>query len=104
MDTKIRSFIKAYSWRICGSCITFCISYAVTGKVVTSSTISGTELLVKPFFYWLHERGWTRVKWGKHVQDKEVCKLRPESIQSSGRYSSFCVLRKLWASVSTHSF
>jgi len=72
-DSKFRSFIKAYSWRICGSCITFCISYMITGKVIVSSTISGTELLIKPFFYWLHERIWTKIDWGKYVSCKKMC-------------------------------
>ena len=65
-ESKFRSFVKAYSWRCCGSCITFCISYIVTGKVVVSGTISASEMVIKPFFYWLHERGWQKIKWGKN--------------------------------------
>lgn len=63
-ESRWRSIVKAYSWRFCGSCITFCISYMVTRRVIISGTISGTELLIKPFFYWCHERGWNKVKWG----------------------------------------
>lgn len=60
-----RSAAKAYCWRCCGSTITFCIAFAVTGRFVTSGLISGTELVVKPLFYWLHERAWAYVDWGR---------------------------------------
>lgn len=63
-ETALRSFVKAYSYRFCGSLTTVIISYAITGHSVISLTIGATELVIKPFIYWLHERGWSRIRWG----------------------------------------
>lgn len=64
-DTIWRSVVKAYSYRVCGSLTTFVISFIVTGSVVISATIGFTEMLLKPFIYWLHERVWNKIRWGK---------------------------------------
>ena len=66
-ESTVRSVVKAYSYRLCGSTVTVIISYLVTGKFVVSMTIGATELIVKPFVYWCHERLWNTVKWGKNV-------------------------------------
>lgn len=64
-DRAIRSLVKAYSYRLCGTATTIVISYLVTGKIVVSLTIGASEIVVKPFVYWLHERVWNKVTWGK---------------------------------------
>lgn len=64
-ETPFRSLIKAYSYRCCGTLTTIVISYTITGKIVVSLAIGFTEMVVKPFIYWAHERIWSRVKWGK---------------------------------------
>jgi uncharacterized membrane protein len=64
-ETALRSFVKAYSYRCCGTMTTIVISYVITGSVVISLGIGATEMIVKPFIYWCHERVWSRVKWGR---------------------------------------
>lgn len=64
-ETALRSFVKAYSYRICGTLTTIVISFVVTGKIVVSLAIGATELVIKPFVYWCHERVWSRIKWGR---------------------------------------
>lgn len=66
-DTRYRSIIKAYSYRICGSLTTMVISYIVTGKIVVSLTIGASELVIKPFVYWMHERVWNQIKFGRKM-------------------------------------
>lgn len=66
MESRLRSMVKAYSYRLCGTLTTIVISYLVTGGVVISLTIGATELLIKPFIYWLHERIWNKIKWQKN--------------------------------------
>lgn len=63
-ESGLRSLVKAYSYRLCGTTTTVIISYIVTGKVVVSLTIGATEIGVKPFIYWCHERVWNKIKWG----------------------------------------
>ena len=64
-DTPLRSLVKAYSYRCCGTMTTMIISYIVTGKIIVSLAIGGTEMVVKPLVYWCHERVWNKVSWGK---------------------------------------
>jgi bifunctional enzyme CysN/CysC/sulfate adenylyltransferase subunit 1 len=64
-ETALRSFAKAYSYRCCGTLTTIIISYIITGNFVISLGIGATEMVIKLFIYWLHERVWSRIKWGR---------------------------------------
>ena len=64
-ETAVRSLVKAYSYRCCGTLTTIVISYVITGQFILSLGIGATEMVIKPFIYWLHERVWSRVKWGR---------------------------------------
>ena len=64
-ETGLRSLVKAYSYRMCGTTTTVIISYIVTGKVVVSLAIGATEIIIKPLVYWLHERLWNKISWGR---------------------------------------
>jgi uncharacterized membrane protein len=65
MDSSVRSLAKAVSWRITGSIDTFIISWIITGEALIASGIAFTELLTKIILYWIHERVWNKVSWGK---------------------------------------
>jgi uncharacterized membrane protein len=64
-ETALRSFVKAYSYRCCGTLTTIVISYIISGSFIISLGIGATEMVIKPFIYWLHERVWSRIKWGR---------------------------------------
>ena len=66
-ESATRSLVKAYSYRCCGTLTTIVISYCITGKLVVSLGIGAVEMIVKPFVYWMHERVWSRIKWGRQV-------------------------------------
>jgi uncharacterized membrane protein len=55
-NSRMRSLAKAVSWRVVGSLDTFILSMIVTG--------SG-KAVTKIVLYYLHERGWRRVRWGR---------------------------------------
>ena len=59
-----RSFAKAFSWRAIASTDTFLISWLITGKLTWAGTITLLEILTKTLLYYLHERGWNKIKWG----------------------------------------
>jgi uncharacterized membrane protein len=63
--TKSRSAIKAITWRIIGTADTFIISWAITKEPVTAGVIAGFEVFTKTIFYYFHERGWNKIKWGR---------------------------------------
>jgi uncharacterized membrane protein len=64
-ETALRSLAKAYSYRCCGTLTTVVISFIITGKLVISLAIGATEMIIKPLVYWIHERAWNRVRWGR---------------------------------------
>lgn len=64
-ETGWRSLVKAYTYRCCGTITTIVISYIFTGELVISLGIGATEMIIKPFIYWTHERVWSKVKWGR---------------------------------------
>ncbi len=65
VDTHIRSLVKAISWRVTGTIDTIVITYIVTRHLKTAFSIGFLELFTKIFWYFLHERIWDRLKFGR---------------------------------------
>jgi len=63
--TKARSFVKAISWRVIGTADTFILAFLITHKAVTAASIASFEVLTKTILYYIHERGWNKIKWGR---------------------------------------
>jgi uncharacterized membrane protein len=64
-ETTARSIAKTVSWRVCGSTATFGISYAILGDFAVSSTIALIQLTFNTVLYFLHERIWNWIRWGR---------------------------------------
>lgn len=65
IDSPKRSLAKTISWRITGSGATFAISYAILGDVGVSSTIAVIQLTFNTILYFIHERLWEKIRWGR---------------------------------------
>ncbi len=65
MDTHSRSFAKALSWRMTGTVDTMVISMIVTGSIKLAATIGLTEVVTKSVLYYLHERAWLKIPYGR---------------------------------------
>src|SRR6185503_17932004 len=65
-EAHLRSFAKAVSWRVVGSMDTFILSFLVTGNAKWAVTIASAEAVTKITLYYLHERVWRLVRWGRH--------------------------------------
>ena len=74
-DDPIRSLLKAISWRFIASGTTFIITYFIFSNfseksqseaMQTASYITAIELVAKLIIYYLHERMWTNISWGKN--------------------------------------
>jgi uncharacterized membrane protein len=63
--TRARSAAKALSWRAIGTADTFLIAWLITKEPVAAASIASLEVLTKTVLYYLHERGWNFVKWGR---------------------------------------
>ncbi len=68
IDKPRRSLIKTITWRITGSGSTFGISYLILGNFVIAGSIATIQLVTNTVLYFIHERVWDRVKWGRASQ------------------------------------
>ncbi len=64
-DRPLKSVLKAITWRIVGTADTIFISYLLTGKAVIAFSIGSLEVFTKMFLYFLHERLWEQLRWGR---------------------------------------
>ena len=64
-DKHYRSLVKAISWRVTGTIDTVLISWLITRQVKWALTIGFVELFTKVFLYYLHERVWNRLDFGR---------------------------------------
>ena len=64
-DTAARSLVKTVTWRITGSTATFLIAYAMTGNFAVAGVIGVTQLISNTILYYIHERVWNRIVWGR---------------------------------------
>ena len=64
-DSNVRSLIKGISWRIIGTIDTFLIAYFYFGDIKLAAPIAATEVLTKIFLYYMHERVWNIINWGR---------------------------------------
>ena len=73
-STRIRSFVKGICWESIGFIITVFAVYLVYGNLKLSVEFSLVLTAVKIFFFFVHERAWKRVSWGKYqmVKGKKV--------------------------------
>ena len=62
--TKLRSLLKAISWRIVGTLDTMALGWIITGNPIMGLKIGALELFTKFILYYFHERIWLRFKFG----------------------------------------
>jgi uncharacterized membrane protein len=64
-DSTTRSLIKTISWRLTGTGATFLISWAIAGNFAVAGTIATIQLFSNTILYFIHERVWNKIKWGR---------------------------------------
>ena len=64
-ESQARSMLKAVSWRVFGTVVTSALVYLFTRRLVLSLAVGGVEFFSKIVLFWLHERFWDRLPWGK---------------------------------------
>lgn len=70
-NARLRSLTKAVSWRLVGSLDTFILSLIVTGSGRYAVSIASAEALTKIALYYVHERIWRQIPWGR-LEDSEA--------------------------------
>jgi len=69
-DSNLRSITKGVSWRIFASIDTFFLSWLIFDKPLHAGAIALSEILTKILLYYLHERGWNVIRWGRNQLGK----------------------------------
>ena len=71
MESTSRSIAKAVSYRILGSAATTLIVYSLTGRPGPSLIAGAADIVVKIAVYYVHERIWDRISFGRQVKAPE---------------------------------
>ena len=64
-ETHTRTIVKAISWRALATLTTMTIVFLFTRRVMLSLGVGLAEVIAKITFYYVHERIWEKVSWGK---------------------------------------
>ena len=80
-----RSLVKAFCWRALATLTTTLIVFIFTGELALAIEIGAVEVTAKLLLYYLHERVWSWVTWGKPKHPLEglnvTRELEPEHLE-----------------------
>lgn len=65
MVSRKRSIVKSITWRVIAVVTTFGVSLAMTGSLAFSASLALVSNGVNFILYYVHERFWIGVRWGK---------------------------------------
>ncbi len=72
LESKRRSILKAVSWRFWATITTAVLVYIFTGNIEIAAAIGGLEVILKLLLYFIHERTWNNVNYGKKEPEPVV--------------------------------
>jgi len=71
MESNSRSIAKAVSYRVLGSLSTGMIFFVLTGRFTLSVGAGAADFVVKIVLYFLHERVWNYINFGREKRAPE---------------------------------
>ena len=76
MDTKARSFLKSLSYRVFASIVTAVLVFIMTRRWLLAIGLGVLDSTVKLFVYFLHERMWLLIRFGRKAHPLEQFPVR----------------------------
>ena len=70
METKKRTIIRMVTYRITALIFTIIWTYMFTGNFLNSAGFAVTLHFLLSIDYYIHERIWLKIKWGKLNESK----------------------------------
>jgi uncharacterized membrane protein len=64
-ETRKRSLVKSFTWRIICVVVSIVTAYFLTGKLEVSVAIGTVYNAITMILYYFHERSWNILEWGK---------------------------------------
>ena len=71
-ETQARSVAKSLSWRLLGTVSTAVLVFIFSGRIVLSIAVGTAEFFAKLGLYWVHERFWDRLNYGRRQVEPAV--------------------------------
>lgn len=68
-ETPLRSLIKTMTWRLLATLTTVSLVWLMTGTLELALSVGGLEFVAKLVLYFLHERAWQRLPWGRNAKE-----------------------------------
>lgn len=65
MESHARSIVKGITWQVLANITTTSLVFGFTRDVTLSLKVAASAAVIKITLYWLHERAWLRVMWGR---------------------------------------
>lgn len=66
MERRRRALVKSISFRIIATITTVVLVFVFTGDLAIAGAIGLLDFISKLAIYYLHERAWEKVSWGRH--------------------------------------
>jgi uncharacterized membrane protein len=65
METKKRTILRMITYRISAWLFTILWTYIFTGNLINATGFATTLHILLSIDYYIHERIWLKIKWGK---------------------------------------
>ena len=65
METHKRTLVRSITYRISAWLLTILLTFAYTGNLAESTGFSTLLHLILSLDYYVHERIWLKIKWGR---------------------------------------
>lgn len=72
-STQERSFVKGIFWEVISFFLTLLVVFLLYGNIIISLKITLILTAIKIPLYFIHERIWKKIKWGK-IPEKNMRK------------------------------
>ena len=79
-ESKARSVVKALSWRTIATLTTTVLVFVFTRRVDLAVTVGAVEAIAKIMLYFVHERVWDKLKFGR--EPMSAVNVPPHSLSS----------------------
>lgn len=63
-ESRLRSVLKTFTWRILATATTVTIAYFIFGDIENALKVGGIEFFAKMVIYYFHERIWQAIPYG----------------------------------------
>ena len=90
-----RSAAKTVSWRVIATSTTMVLVYVFTGEFELAAGVGIGDVLLKVLFYFLHERAWNRIAFGRSLVGKIESAMRTPPVTALPSETVSSVIQKM---------